>query len=217
MGNQLTNLLMPRPPLPPGFYLESPDIVAQKLLGKLLVRRLDGQTFAGRIVETEAYFGSDDPAAHAFAGRTTRTEVLFGPPGRAYVYFIYGMHFCLNVSCEPVGQAGSVLLRALEPVAGLAQMTALRKLPPDAPTRLLTSGPGRLCQALAITRAGDNGVDLTSPRSSLQITGDDFIASGITVTPRIGIRKASTLPLRFLLTGNRFVSASPRKAVSPTP
>ena len=106
------------PVLPREFYLDPPDIVAQGLLGKVLVRRYEGKRLAGRIVEVEAYFGLEDPAAHTFAGKTERNQVLFGPPGFAYVYFIYGMHFCLNFSCEPEGQPGGVLLRALEPLEG---------------------------------------------------------------------------------------------------
>ena len=190
-----------------GFYLDPPEVVARKLLGKLLIRELRGRKLIGRIVETEAYLGRDDPAAHSFAGKTLRNEVVFGPPGHAYVYFIYGMHYCLNVSCEPEGEAGCVLIRALEPVAGLSEMAQLRRLPPDSPPRLLTSGPGRLCQALAITREAVNGIDLTSAGSELHIAADGFNRSAVTVTPRVGIRKASAMPLRFLVTGNKFVSA----------
>lgn len=193
-------------PLPRSFYLRSPDAVARELLGKVLVRRLDDRLLSGRIVETEAYFGQDDPAAHAFAGKTARTAVLFGPPGHAYVYFIYGMYSCLNVSCEPQGEAGSVLLRALEPVAGLDEMARLRGLPASARLRLLTSGPGRLCQALGITRAAHNGVDMTDSTSELRILDDGFQPASILATPRIGIRKAVERPHRFLIEGNPFVS-----------
>ena len=192
--------------VPADFYLGRPEVVAKELLGKLLVRKLDGQSLIGRIVETEAYLGVDDPAAHSFAGLTNRNSVLFGPPGRAYVYFIYGMHYCLNVSCEPDGVAGGVLFRALEPVSGLAEMARLRGLPDGASPRLLTSGPGRLCQALGIVRDGINGVDLTSPKSILQIAHDGFVPEQVTITPRIGIRKASELPLRYLISGNKFAS-----------
>jgi DNA-3-methyladenine glycosylase len=188
------------------FYLDRPPTVASNLLGKLLVRRIEGVTLIGRIVETEAYLGEDDPAAHSFAGMTNRNSVLFGPPGRAYVYFIYGMYYCLNVSCEPKGQAGGVLFRALEPVAGLAEMAKLRGLPATAPPRLLTSGPGRLCQALGVTREAVNGIDLTTAESALHIDDDGYVPEAVTVTPRIGIRKASAMPLRFLISGNRFVS-----------
>jgi DNA-3-methyladenine glycosylase len=195
-------------PLPPEFYLESPEIVACKLLGKLLIRKIRSQTLIGRIVETEAYLGQDDPAAHSFVGMTSRNSVLFGPPGHAYVYFIYGMYYCLNVSCEPKGQAGGVLLRALEPVSGLAEMAKLRGLPATASPRLLTTGPGRLCQALEVTREAINGVDFTARDSPLQIADDRFVPEAVTVTPRIGISKASAMPLRFLISGNRFVSGS---------
>jgi DNA-3-methyladenine glycosylase len=187
--------------VPRGFYLGPPDLVAQKLLGKLLVR---GE-MVGRIVEVEAYFGEADAASHAFPGKTARNAVLFGPPGYAYVYFIYGMYFCLNVSCEREGRAGGVLFRALEPIRGLETMARNRGL--DA-TRVvaLTSGPGRLCQAFGITRDRDNGADLTSPKSDLQIRDDGFVASDVLVTPRIGISKDADRPARFLLADNPFVS-----------
>jgi DNA-3-methyladenine glycosylase len=172
------------------FYLDPPDLVAQKLLGKLLVR---GKK-VGRIVEVEAYFGESDPAAHSFAGKTARNAVLFGPPGHAYVYFIYGMHYCLNVSCEPDGEPGGVLFRALEPICGL---------------ELSTSGPGRLCKAFGITRSRDNGADFTSPFSDLQIQDDGYSANDILVTPRIGITRDAHRPARFLLAGNPFVSKGP--------
>lgn len=194
--------------LPTAFYLNPPEIVARELLGKLLVRRLNGVELIGRIVETEAYLGESDPASHSFRGPTARNQVMFGPPGHAYVYFIYGMHFCVNVTCQPEGRAGAVLLRALEPVAGLAEMARLRNLPPHASPRLLTAGPGRLCQALGITRPEFNGADYTDPASDLQIRTDDWKASEITITPRIGIRHAAELPLRFLIAGSRFASAS---------
>jgi DNA-3-methyladenine glycosylase len=175
------------------FYPDSPDLVARKLLGKLLVR--GGRV--GRIVEVEAYFGESDAAAHAFAGKTARNAVLFGPPGHAYVYFVYGMHFCLNVSCQPEGLAGCVLLRALEPLCGLATST---------------SGPGRLCRAFAVTRERDNGADFTSPESELQIQDDGFVGKEVLVTPRIGISKDAARPARFLLAGNPFVSKAAKAA-----
>jgi DNA-3-methyladenine glycosylase len=164
------------------FYAASPDLVAQKLLGKLLVRG----GMVGRITEVEAYFGEGDAASHAFPGKTARNAVLFGPPGHAYVYFIYGMYFCLNVSCEPEGRAGGVLFRALEPVCGL---------------QVSTSGPGRLCRAFGITRERDNGADFTSPDSDLQIQDDGFVAEDILITPRIGITKDAARLARFLLKG----------------
>src|SRR6266567_6865248 len=108
------------------FYDRDPRLVAPDLLGKSLVRRLGRKLLTGRIIEVEAYLGADDPAAHASIGRTPRNAVLFGPPGRAYVYFIYGNHYCLNVSCLPDGVAGGVLFRALEPIAGIEEMAAAR-------------------------------------------------------------------------------------------
>ena len=197
------------------FYLAAPDIVGPRLLGKLLIRRLGDHTIVGRIVEVEAYIGKDDPAAHAFGGRTKRNAVLFGPPGHAYVYFVYGMHYCLNVSCEPEGQAGSVLIRALEPVAGIEEMTQLRGLAPGTDLRLLTSGPGRLCQALDITRPEQDGSDLTDSGSGLYIADDGYAPPGIAVTPRIGIRKAAERPLRYYIEGNRFVTRSAKIKAIP--
>jgi DNA-3-methyladenine glycosylase len=192
--------------LPRSFYLDSPEAVGRGLLGKLVTHELDGERLTGRIVELEAYLGLEDPASHSFIGKTPRNAVLFGPPGFAYVYFIYGMYYCLNVSCEPDGQAGGVLIRALEPVEGLETMARLRKLPASAKPRLLTSGPGRLCQALGITRAAHNGLDVTSRKSPLRILDDGYQPGSIVATPRIGIRKAIDKPLRFLIEGNPFVS-----------
>jgi len=190
--------------VPRALFLDPPDVVARKLLGKLLVRA--GELLVGRIVEVEAYFGESDPAAHSFAGKTARNAVLFGPPGHAYVYFVYGMHFCLNVSCEPEGLAGCVLFRALEPLCGLEAMAAGRGLAAPVRASSLTSGPGRLCQAFGITREGDNGADFTAPESDLQIQDDGFVAGEVLVTPRIGITKDAQRAARFLLAGNPFVS-----------
>jgi DNA-3-methyladenine glycosylase len=185
--------------LPRSFYLESPEDVARELLGKLITRHLDGERLTGRIVEVEAYLGLSDPAAHTSVGRTARNAVLFGPPGFAYVYFIYGMHYCLNVSCEPDGEPGGVLIRALEPLEGLDTMARLRGLSIPAKSRMLTSGPGRLCQALGITRATHNGLDVTLAESPLQMLDDGFRPSSILATPRIGISKAMDEPLRFVM------------------
>jgi len=192
--------------LPRSFYLDPPDVVGRKLLGKLVRHRINGQSLTGRIVELEAYLGLDDPASHSYIGKTARNAVLFGPPGFAYVYFIYGMYYCLNVSCQPDCHAGGVLIRALEPVEGLETMARLRKLPASAKPQLLTSGPGRLCQALDITRAAHNGLDVTSRKSALQFLDDGFEPDLIRSTPRIGIRKAVEHPLRFVIEGNPFVS-----------
>lgn len=198
-------------PMARAFFERPPEIVAPLLLGKVLVRKIEGRRLlAGRIVEIEAYLGPHndlpDPAAHAHRGPTPRNSVLFGPAGHAYVYFIYGMHFCMNISCESEGQAGSVLLRALEPLAGLEEMARNRGLNPDAAPRTLTGGPSRLCQALGITRPEHNGVDLLSPRSPLQVHDDGFTVSEYMVTPRIGITHAADRPLRFALPGCACVS-----------
>lgn len=198
---------MPRSPVTTrSFYVHPPDQVARALLGKVLVRRCEGEWLSGRIVEVEAYFGEGDEAAHAFSGKTRRNAVIFGRPGFAYVYFIYGMHYCLNISCEPDGQAGCVLLRALEPLEGQSTMARMRGVEADANPRLLASGPGRLCQALGITRDMHNGVDVTDGHSGLHVEDDGFRAGKIAVMPRVGIRRAADKPLRFALAGNHFVS-----------
>ena len=184
--------------LPRSFYLDSPDIVARNLLGKLITRDLNGQRLTGRITEIEAYLGLTDPASHSFIGKTARNAVLFGPPGFSYVYFIYGMHYCLNFSCQPEGEPGGVLIRALQPVAGLDTMARLRGLPSPAKPKLLCSGPGRLCQALGITLA-ENGLDVTRTKSPLRVLDDGFRPTSIQATPRIGISKAIDMPLRFLM------------------
>ena len=197
-------------PLPRSFFARDPRRVARELLGRVIVRRRNGKRLAGRIVEVEAYLGARDPAAHAHRGLTARNRVLFGPPGHAYVYFIYGNHYCLNVSCQPEGQAGCVLIRALEPLAGLEQMAGARKVELAAggarKLRALTSGPGRLCQALGITRARDNDRDLVEPGSGLWISDDGFRPARIRTTARIGIRKAAERRLRYVIAGNPFVS-----------
>jgi DNA-3-methyladenine glycosylase len=189
--------------------------VARDLLGKVLIRQEPGSRRTGRIVEVEAYLGQEDPAAHSAAGNTARTAVLFGPPGYAYVYFIYGNHYCLNVSCEPEGLAGGVLFRALEPLSGEKEMALARGVEIHTAKDLpkLTSGPGRLAEAFGITRLRDNGCDLTSATSSLWIGDDGYRARNIRVTPRIGITKAAEKALRYVLAGNAFVSG-PKVALS---
>ncbi len=195
-------------PLPRAFFARNPRRVARELLGKVLVRDDGKLRLAARIVEVEAYLGENDPASHSAAGNTARTAVLFGPPGYAYVYFIYGNHYCLNVSCEPEGKAGGVLFRGLEPLAGIEEMARARDIELHGPRDLprLTSGPGRLAEAFGITRARDNGSDLTSPKSGLWIGDDGFHAGKIEITPRIGISKAADRRLRYILAGNPFVS-----------
>jgi len=187
--------------LPRAFYSRSAVDVARDLLGKVLVH---GAT-AGIIVETEAYLGAGDAAAHSARGITPRTEVIFGPPGHAYVYFIYGMYDCLNLVCEPRGIAGCVLLRALEPVAGLDVMKQRR--PAARRAEDLASGPAKLTRALAVTRAL-NGADVT--RGSLTVHEPlRPVKPEILTTPRVGITQDADLPLRFLIRGNRFVSRGP--------
>ena len=196
------------------FFNRDSVTVARDLLGRLLVRREGRRLLAGRIVEVEAYLGAEDPAAHAYSGRTPRNAVLFGPPGHAYVYFIYGNHYCFNVSCLPDGNPGGVLLRAMEPLAGVKAMAEARGLEPGAaaPVRQLrpvSSGPGRMAEALGITRVRDNGKDLTSPRSDLWIADDGYRPPKIIATPRIGLTKAADRLLRFVIAGNPYVSGKP--------
>ena len=189
-------------PLPRSFY-ERPTVdVARDLLGKILVHRAS----AGRIVETEAYLGLEDRAAHASRGITPRTRVLFGPPGHAYVYLIYGMHECLNVVAEPEGTAGCVLIRALEPVAGIEQMRRRRG---RKPVEDLANGPAKLTKAMGIGRR-HYGADLVAGTLTIReaLSRESF---EIGVSPRIGITPCADWPLRFFIRGNRSVSAAPRQ------
>jgi DNA-3-methyladenine glycosylase len=231
------------------FFNRDPRRVARELLGKLLVRKTPSGILAGRIVETEAYLGKGDAAAHAAAGKTVRNAVLFGPPGHAYVYLIYGNHYCLNVSCLPDGVPGCVLFRALEPVSGIEQMAEARGIEivgrapsqacPERSRRVqaerssaasggygnsrfaieresdlrkisflkkISSGPGRMADALEITRERDNGKSLVNPRSDLGIVDDGYRVRRVAVTPRIGIVKSAEQPLRYFMAGNPFVS-----------
>jgi DNA-3-methyladenine glycosylase len=186
------------PILPRDFYNRPAPEVARALLGKVLVHG----PAAGMIVETEAYLGEGDLAAHSARGVTPRTRVIFGPPGHAYVYFIYGMYECLNLVCEPEGKAGCVLVRALEPVAGLDLMQ--RRRPAARKPEDLANGPGKLTLAMAITRV-QNGADVT--RGSLVVREPrEPRPVAIHVTSRIGITQDADLPLRFVIRGNRFVS-----------
>jgi DNA-3-methyladenine glycosylase len=200
--------VFPAQPLKRSFYARNPRRVARELLGKVLVRNDLSVILTARIVEVEAYMGEKDPASHSFAGQTLRNAVLFGPPGYAYVYFIYGTHYCLNVSCEREGKAGGVLFRAVEPLSGIDEMARARGITLNRPADLpkLTSGPGRMAEAFGITRIRDNGCDLTSEKSSLWIGEDGFLPGRIRATPRIGIVKAAERPLRYILDGNPFVS-----------
>ena len=225
-------------PLPAAFYARDAVTVARELLGATLVHALpDGTLLAGTIVETEAY-REDDPASHSHRGRTPRAHVMFGPPGHAYVYFIYGMYDCFNVVCEPEGSGAAVLIRAVHPEVGWREMWERRfpgKPMPDwqegdaggqppgrpAPARLprsvrnLTSGPGKLCRAMAITRGEHNGAVLTEapagggerlavtrPRDGHWPLADHEIHVGT----RVGITKAAHVEWRFSVAGDPFVS-----------
>ena len=190
------------------FFDRDPRKVARALLGKLLIRKTPRGILAGRVVETEAYLGEGDAAAHAVAGKTARNFVLWGPPGHAYVYFIYGNHFCLNVSCLPDGVPGCVLFRALEPVAGIEEMAKARgiTIAKKSDLKKISTGPGRMSEALGITRERDNGKSLVSAKSDLQLVDDGCRVRRVLVTPRIGITKSAEHPLRYFIAGNLFVS-----------
>jgi DNA-3-methyladenine glycosylase len=176
--------------------------VASDLIGRLLVRELDGVRMSGRIVEVEAY-RPDDPASHSFRGPTLRNATMFGAPGRLYVYVSHGIHHCMNLT---TGQGSAVLLRAIEPLEGVEEMARRRGL---ADIRLLCAGPGRLCQALGVTRAED-GRDVTRGQG-LWVAGGEPIGE-VTATPRIGLTVARDQPWRFVEAGSRFLS---RPAIGP--
>jgi DNA-3-methyladenine glycosylase len=180
--------------------------VARGLLGQRLVRILDGERLSGRIVEVEAYIGEEDQASHARCGRTERNAPMYGPPGRAYVYFVYGMHHCLNVVTEPEGFPAAVLVRALEPLEGIEAMRARRDGRGDLE---LTSGPARLCQALGIDRRFD-GVDLCTTNAVLFIEENGAMPDvAVAAGPRVGVRGdevALTVPWRFCARDSRYVS-----------
>jgi DNA-3-methyladenine glycosylase len=203
--------------LPPSFYEPSAESVAPLLLGHWLIRNLPSGPCGGPIVEVEAYLAGD-PASHAFGGQTTRNRVMYGAPGHAYVYLIYGFHFCANIVCRPAGYAEAVLIRALEAEAGLEAMRLNR---PSATTHALTNGPGKLCAALAIARTLD-GVDLCDDSSPLFIARNPNLArfrrqrGPLAASARIGITKAAGLPLRFYLSGSPFLSRPARAGAAPS-
>jgi DNA-3-methyladenine glycosylase len=195
-------------PLPPSFYRRPAEVVARDLLGRYLVRELNGERLILRLVEAEAYLGEPDRASHAWAGRRTpRNESLYLPGGHAYVYFIYGTHWCLNAVTGEAGIGSAVLLRAGEPVAGEERMRENRGWTRPPRPGDLAGGPGKLCQALAIGRALD-GVRLD--RGPLRIAvGEPVEESEIAAGPRIGVDyagEAATWPLRFAVRGHRHVS-----------
>jgi DNA-3-methyladenine glycosylase len=193
--------------LPREFYLKETREVAKKLLGKVLVRETKGGFMRGKIVETEAYYGENDPASHAFRGRKTkRNEVMWGKPGKAYVYFTYGMHFLLNIVTEEEGKPRAVLIRALEPLEGIEIMKKNRKISNMSNTENLTNGPAKLTQAFCIT-SKENKADVTSPREKLRIEfGENVPERNIIAARRIGIIKGKEKELRFYIKGNKFVS-----------
>ena len=191
--------------LPREFYDRPTLTVARELLGQRLVRSLDGQRLVGRIVEVEAYLGETDQASHARPGRTRRNAPMYGPPGHAYVYFIYGMYYCLNAVTEAEDSPAAVLIRALEPWGGIDTMRDHR---PGRSDRDLTSGPGKLCQALAIDRTLNN-TDLCQG-GSLWIEADTPVPDAqVATSPRIGVRgdeHARTVPWRFYVRGHPCLS-----------
>lgn len=195
--------------LPRDFYSRPSLHVARALLGQRLVRRLEGQRLAGRIVEVEAYIGMDDPASHAHAGKTARNATMFGPPGYAYVYLIYGIHCCLNLVTEAEGFPAAILIRAVEPVEGIAIQQQLRA--PHNALRDLARGPGRLCQAFAIDRRLD-GADLCTPQTALWVEPDAAFADAeVLCGPRIGVtgdEAARNAPWRFFIRHSPWVSGA---------
>ena len=189
--------------IPQEFYGRNTIDVAKDLLGKILVRVVDRKTLSGIIVETEAYRSTDDPASHSYRGKTERNSVMFGEVGRAYVYFTYGNHFCLNiVAKEESTPAGAVLIRAIEPVEGIKLMHGLRK---TNDLYNLTSGPGKLAKALNVTKK-QNGIDVTKKGEMYILNGKDVDDSSIIAASRIGIRVALDKQWRFLIADNKFVS-----------
>jgi DNA-3-methyladenine glycosylase len=187
---------MARSVLPRSFYERAPETVAPELLNKVVVvgRR------AARIVEVEAYRGTDDPASHAFGGPTPRAAIMFGPPGRLYVYLSYGVHWCANVVAHVPGVAGAVLLRAAEPIAGVDEIRAAR--PAARRDRDLLAGPGRLCAGLGI--GPDHlGVDVVGTRSPVRVVDDGTAPpERPAIGPRVGISRAVADPLRFSVPGH---------------
>ena len=188
-------------PLPREFYDRETELVARELLGSVLERRAPEGIARGRIVEVEAYLGPHDPACHAASGLSARTRHLHGPPGRAYVYFIYGMHYCVNAVTREDGHGSAVLIRAVEPLSGVELMRARRGHVPD---RQLTTGPGKLCQALGIDRELDGARLDRGPLRILR--GEAVPDDAVDITHRVGISKAADWALRFLIRGNPWVS-----------
>ena len=188
--------------LPVEFFTREAAVVARELLGTIVISEVGGVRTSGRIVETEAYLGRDDPASHGYLlRRNARNEALFGPPGQWYVYLSYGIHWCANLVCWSHGMGSAILLRALEPLEGIDVMRERRGVQEP---RLLCSGPGKLCQALGITRELDGRMMAESRVRVLE--GAVEVDRVVAVTPRIGITKAADWPLRFTVAGSAWVS-----------
>ena len=192
--------------LPRDFYDRDTEIVARELLGMTLECRTRDGRASGRIVETEAYLGEHDLACHAATGRSARTEPLYGAPGTAYVYFIYGMYWCFNAVTRAEGEPSAVLVRAIEPLAGIDLMRERRGARARKPVDL-TNGPGKLCQALGLD-GRFNGLPLQMPPLVVR-RGEPIPRESVTVTPRIGITKCAEWPLRWFITDNPYVSKTP--------
>ena len=196
-------------PLPRPFYGRDPREVAPELLNKVLVR--GGRS--GRIVEVEAYVGTEDPGSHAYRGRTRRNATMFGPPGLLYVYFSYGVHWCANAVCGEDGQGVAVLLRALAPLSGLEEMRAAR--PRARRDRDLCNGPGKLCQALGVT-GEDDGADLVTGDRQVVIVDDAVPPPGApAVTTRVGLSAGADAPWRWYVPGQPHVSRARPSTPAP--
>lgn len=196
--------------LPVAFFRRPAELVAAELVGKVVVSTVGGALTSGRIVETEAYLGYDDPASHGYLHRrNARNAALFGAPGIWYVYLSYGMHWCANLVCERAGLANAVLLRALQPIDGLDVMRRRRGAVSD---RQLCSGPGKLCQALGITRDLDGTAMAAGPVVVLRTA--PVVTHVVAATPRIGITKAADWPLRFHLSGSDWTSRKEKSGES---
>jgi DNA-3-methyladenine glycosylase len=201
-GAAASRRLLSRAPLPGSFFARDTEIVARELLGCILECRTDAGIASGRIVETEAYLGEHDLACHAAAGRTARTAPLYGPPGISYVYFIYGVHWCFNAVTRGVDEPSAVLVRALEPLDGIALMR--RRRPAARKDVDLTNGPGKLCQALGITGAHNQ---LSLQKGPVRILRGAPIPDHLTARgPRIGITQCRDWPLRWVIRENPYVS-----------
>ncbi len=197
--------------LPRRFYAQDTLTVARQLLGKRLVHLVDSERLSGRIVETEAYMGPSDVASHARFGPGSRAAPMFGEPGHAYVYFTYGMYYCLNAVTEPAGSGTAVLIRALEPLEGLETMRrnrTVRRPETTVPDTNLASGPGKLCQALALDTA-HNGLDLLSDRLWIE-EDEDVPEQRVAQTARVGIRAGREHHWRFYVSDSPHVSAHPK-------